>query len=482
MISSFFKQFLIAVGLVIFGAWFSIIFLNSVLSEYWLTAIILILLGAILTLPFIRAIRQKSFDAFEPIYLWVILYSFLYFAKPLIQLLTHENFWSGAETLNLTILLSILGIVAFYAGYYGKLGSQLAKKIPLLPAKLSPKRLALTAWGFILLGFWGLNYYIQTSGGWLVFWQKPHGLGGQALKTTAYIYELPELMVIGFLLLVEIFLEKVVGQKQKAKFGDWSTLILGALGGVGIYTIIWGSRTLYSWIGLAIIILYFLKRGIRPTLKMALGVTLTLFIFLSAVPIYRQYVHLGSDWKAFQNNFTIKSIFRTAFNPGDEFTTYLAEVKLVPEFVPYDYFRIYTGLLIHPIPRLIWPDKPTLFNRQWDEFLPKSGLGWGSAESFLGDLYAQLGIWGIAIGSFLSGVLWKFFYAYLLQGISRRSVILLYAVVFPNMFTYLAQSAAIGILKWAPYMVPGTLLAIFLAREKLTIPSEPNKSQRTEQS
>ena len=104
--------------------------------------------------------------------------------------------------------------------------------------------------------------------------------------------------------------------------------------------------------------------------------------------------------------------------------------------------------------------------RRRDNFLAKSGIGWGSAETILGDFYAQLGIWSLMLGTFLSGVLWKTIYQYLKQNIENRSIIIIYAIILPNMFTFIAQSALIGFLKWLPYMVPGTIIALLLSQRK----------------
>lgn len=450
----------------------SIISKNLFLSDYWGTFLIMGLFLLIILIPLILSLFEGKFDPFEPVYLWIIIYGYLYLAKPFVQIINNQAFSYGAynygnTNLNIALLLALLGLICFYIGYYGNFGKKISNYLPVITSEISSKKLTIIAWGFIIIGFLGLNHYIQISGGWKIFWSKPHGLGGLAIKSTAYIYELPELMVIGFILISEIFMHKIIIEKKKIRLINIINLIFAAIGGVGIYTIIWGSRTYSSWIILAIVILYFLKKQSRPALKTSIMAIFMLFLILSFIPIYRQYMHLGSDLSKIAANIDFQKIINVAFNHNDEFNVYLAETTLVPDSVPYDYFNLYFRTLVHPIPRIIWPTKPAFLNSQWDDFLSKSGISWGSAESMLGDFYAQAGILGIIIGTFFSGILWKTFYQYLMKYSANRSVVLIYAVIFPNMFTYIAQSALIGFLKWAPYMVPSTIIALFLSRRKI---------------
>jgi|GEM_PF-6788509 oligosaccharide repeat unit polymerase len=432
--------------------------------ERWTSFALMIPFALLVAAPPLYAWARKTLDVFEPVYLFLVLYAFLYLVKPFVQLIRREPFIMDGAYLNQALLLAMLGLVCFYVGYYTGVARWVAAKIPTITREISSRKLVIAAWGLILLGFWGLNHYIQTSGGWGVFWQQAHGYGGKALKTTAYIYQLPELMVIGFLLVCEAFLHSKIVEKTRVTLSRIALLLAAALGGVGIYTVIWGSRTLYSWLIIAIAIFYFMKRGTRPKLRTVFLTIVALFFLLALVPLYRAHMHLGSDLTKIFSSVSWDTIAASLSSNTDEFNSYLAEVSLVPNSVPYDYFGIYVRTLAHPIPRLIWPSKPALFNAQWDTFLAKSGLQWGAAESFLGDLYAQLGTWGIILGTFFAGLFWRTLYEWYKKTPRNRATIFLYALILPNMFTFLAQSTLIAFLKWLPYMVPGAIVALLIAR------------------
>lgn len=435
------------------------------LSEHQNAFLIMMLFAAVLIFPIFIAFLKKSFDPFEPVYLWIALYAFLYLAKPLTQIISGINFSYGAEFLDKALFVAILGLVCFYLGYYSSLGRKIGDWIPVIKSEISSKRLIIVAWIFIILGFLGFYYgYIRSTGGWEAFWLKPHGIGAQIQKSTAYIWEASELMVVGFILVSEIFIAKLIAKNIKLK--DVLILLAAAVGGVGIYTIAWGSRTLYSWIFLALILIYFLKKGVRPKVKTIIAITLLLFLLLVFVPVYRQHLYVGGNFYKFVNDLNFKNFLNSAVNPGDEFNAYLAEIALVPDSVPYDNFSLYKNLPLYPIPRIIWPNKPNLLNHHWDEFLSKSGMQVGAAESMLGDFYAQKGIFGIIIGTLLSGIFWRTTHEYLKKAPQNRSVILIYAFLMPNLFSYIAQSALIGVLKWVPYMLPPVILALILSRRK----------------
>ena len=205
-----YKRFLIFTTVILTALIFSFLSTKFLLffyySEYWSAFLIMIPFTILLILPIIVALLKKKFDPFEPIYLWIILYAFLYLAKPFVQILRNDPFTYGAVFINKALWLGIAGILFFYLGYYCSWARKIASRIPVIKTQISSHKLTIIAWAFIIIGFLGLNSYIQTSGGWQTFWSKPHGYAGQALKTTAYIYQLPELMVIGFILIYEIFI------------------------------------------------------------------------------------------------------------------------------------------------------------------------------------------------------------------------------------------------------------------------------------
>jgi hypothetical protein len=144
----------------------------------------------------------------------------------------------------------------------------------------------------------------------------------------------------------------------------------------------------------------------------------------------------------------------------------LSIVTLYPTHLGYDYFQIYLRIFLHPIPRLIWPNKPALFVSSWDDFLLQSGIEEGASESLLGDLYIQCGIFGVLLGMFVSGVLWRTLYAYLQRAPTNGFMQLLYATSLGNTPSFVMQSAISAFWKWMPFMIPAIIIAYRLSRRR----------------
>lgn len=438
---------------------------NFFMSRIWVSYALMIPFGILLLLPPLAAIFRKKFNPFEPIYLWIILYAYLYWAKPLVLLLRGGAFYTGAAFVNQALLIAMLGLICFYCGYYLSWGKKISELVPALSGDLSSGRLYYIAIAFTIIGFLAFNYLIEISGGWRIFWSMAHGAAGQPQKTTAYIYQLSELMLVGFILAVESFMHSRIIEKARVRALEVVAMVITSLGTIG-YAIAWGSRTFFAWIFVALVVLYFVKKRGFPKIKTIAVLLLALFLLILFIPMYRSEFYLGGNLEKVGRYLNYRHFLDASFDYQDEFGAYLSEVALVPRSIPYNYFQLYAQMPLYPIPRLIWHDKPTNFNPHWDEFLSKSGIQWGAAESFLGDLYAQLGVLGVMIGALFSGVIWKTIYEYFNKNQQNRSLLFLYALTLPDIFPYLAQSSFIGFLKLFPYKLPPGILALILGRTK----------------
>src|SRR5258706_5745680 len=147
--------------------------------------------GMLLLIPFLVAFSTGKFDPFEPIYLWAALYGYMYVFKPFGRIASGWGFNYGGASLEKALVISIFGLLVFYIGYYSVGGSQLARHLPVMRGYMAARKLRRCGWFFIMLGAAGLWEYMSISGGWQVFWSKPHGFGGRADLTTAYVYQLP---------------------------------------------------------------------------------------------------------------------------------------------------------------------------------------------------------------------------------------------------------------------------------------------------
>lgn len=424
-----------------------------------------LILGLVLAAPIAIAWLRGALDPLESINFFLPLYAYVYLVKPLARIRAGQPFWFGEENLDIAIGVAILGILVFYLGYYTRLGTDLARRLPVLRGEVSSPRLRRCAWTFILIGAFGLWYYMQISGGWREFWSKPHGYGGRPELSTAYITQLPELMVVGFFLILYDTLAE-----RRVNLSRLSRIAIASLGGVGIYAILWSRRTLIAWTLITAFILIPLKRGRRPGLVPITLFALGLYLAITLALAYRPYLHLGVEEEEMVVDMAATSS-KTLSQAGDEFDSFLAVVSLYPRYIDYDYFLIYRRIPLHPIPKLLWPAKPPLFVSSWDDFLYQSGITVGSSESLLGDLYIQLGTLGVILGMLTLGVFWKALYAYLQRSPSNGLAQLVYAVTIGNVPSIVMQSTISAFWKWIPFMVPGIIAAYWFASRRPTTTS-----------
>ena len=434
-----------------------------------------LILGLLLMAPVFVAGIGRSVDPLESVYFWLPVYGYVYLIKPTVRVILGEPFWFGEENLEWALSIAIVGLIAFYVGYYCRLGAAISKHVPIMSGAISQRRLRFCGWAFIAVGAAGLWTYMETSGGWRQFWSLPHGYGGKPELSTAYIYQLPELMIIGFFLIAyDAIASKRFTVLTVARVGAAS------IGGIGVYTILWGRRTFVLWVLLTIFILYFLRKGRRPRPTVILLLGLIAYLAISLTLAYRSYFYLGASWEDLAGVKPVGVATAAISQPGDEFDSFLAIVGLYPDPINYDYFGIYGRILIHPIPRLVWPDKPPLFVSSWDEFLFRTGISWGASDSVLGDLYIQMGLLGVLIGMFLAGVLFKFLFAYLMRAPSAPFMQLFYAVAIGNIPSFIIQSGISAFWKWMPVMIPGILVAYWITRKRPAVRWRVRAAPRTQ--
>jgi hypothetical protein len=121
---------------------------------------------------------------------------------------------------------------------------------------------------------------------------------------------------------------------------------------------------------------------------------------------------------------TANQVFRggiSAEDTADEFMsrfgylyTFANVIDRTPKEVPYWGTATLTPLLAKPIPRVVWPSKPQevtgqAFGHRYGYLVPTDQTtSWNMPQ--LIEFYADFGIWGVVLGMFLLGVLYRFLF------------------------------------------------------------------------
>lgn len=185
-----------------------------------------------------------------------------------------------------------------------------------------------------------------------------------------------------------------------------------------------GGRFSFALLAIAVGLAFLAQRRLsKPTLRMMLGAALVGALFMSVgtdrLLIRRALgqvsdVELATTSQDENREWSDNSSLNGPDFANYEFLSYV--VNVVPEQShTYTYFTQYLTLLIKPIPRMIWPDKPdrdliTMIN------LNDYGNFFGLTVSLVGDGWMSLGLPGVAITMAIAAAICAGVYGRLFRG------------------------------------------------------------------
>jgi len=396
-----FIVFIVSFNILIGGI---IIYLET--THYGTEKGLLLVLGILLIFPIILSLyRCKQIDIFEPIYAFLVGYSFFLFIRPLYILLFNDfiflntPYGGGAGIILPALGLIILGLFSFYLGYYTPLGQNIGRSLPPIAEKLSSKKVRNYGFLIIIIGF--LLYKIFE-------FQVANVVGNVYQKSTAYLYLGIDIVGVGvFFLFLWI--------KKNPNFKNIFLFLI--VSGYVLYDyMVRGARYRTFYLVLVIFISYYLLSEKRISFRKALAFCVLFFVYIAGVGYLRGGGNVTIDkW----SKFNFAGVFGRFFSSSGDlniFDVFTKVIISVPEKVPYQIGRTFLYLFVHPIPRIIWSGKPlpteTLINRT---IFAGSGpviAGSGYAYSMPGSCYIEGGIVGVFIGMFIFGLLCRILWAY----------------------------------------------------------------------
>jgi hypothetical protein len=107
-------------------------------------------------------------------------------------------------------------------------------------------------------------------------------------------------------------------------------------------------------------------------------------------------------------------------------------VQLIPRSYPYVYQRYLVYVLVRPVPRVFWPEKPTDPGFDLPTALGIEGVSY--SYSVIGELYMSLGFLGIALGGWFYGRVAAFARG-LLSRSSTQGALVIYSIIVMALFS-----------------------------------------------
>jgi len=230
-------------------------------------------------------------------------------------------------------------------------------------------------------------------------WAAPWGRG----QLGGWDAFLDHLQYFGYLLpLLTVVVSRYVGWRNSR------TIICILLSGImTLFLAQSGSRRVIGVVvGMALVMWVLIQPKLRIRhFVFGLIVVLALLLTLQLMLEYRNVglgVLVGQNTEASYSRRTKHSVLEEQYlRVDDNFYRLCQIIQLIPRTYPYVYHRYIFYVLVRPIPRVFWPNKPVDPGFDLPTALGVEGVSYST--SVIGELYMSLGFLGIAIGGWFYG-------------------------------------------------------------------------------
>ncbi|MGH9787947.1 MAG: hypothetical protein ACRD4U_04485 [Candidatus Acidiferrales bacterium] len=395
------------------------------LSYLWLLLLFTVLVAGVM----VRRWLQQEFDWFEPgVFIAVVYLIFFGFAGlryVMDPTLLHPFLQADQGWLTLALLFVLLGIVAFWAGYYGRLGLAL-HRLTLRPAREQVRAQATIRGGLVV----GL-YIVGLTARLIMLWVGLYGYlqDPESVAGVPYGQLFVRLEAFCSYALVLAWLDSYSRPDHKLRrWFAWGLLF---------FEMFWGffsgmkMNVILPLLFVAMIHTY--KRARLPFRYVAVAIALVVLIY-PVNTVYRQMVRGGDleirspvDMIASSPrlvdelllryddpNTYVETGYQSTLSRASVIQSYALLLKYLDHTGDYWHGRYFWMLpALIAVPRVVWPDKPVANIGYW--FAVNV---WGQdphvqssvAITFPGDLHLQFGLPSLLLGMFLMGVAFRWLY------------------------------------------------------------------------
>jgi hypothetical protein len=443
----------------------------SVIATIGVQIDIALIIAIILSLASAMLLRlcQRSFDPFEPLFLFVLAWGVMFVARPIAMLLT-DNFdfqtYDIRSGFTPMLALGLVGGLGFLGGY-SLVGRSLARRFPPLPAKWHADTAVTYSIVIAAIGLALFAIFIIQSGGLSALRSLLQGRQPEQARffsqSSGYFYQ-------GIFLAVPAgLLTMASGHSRHRPVFVLAGLIILAFVVVRSWSL--GTRSWLVPIFGSLFILWYLRRGQRPALHTLLTVIVIGFVFgisfVGSMRVFSTRQAEGTSQLLLQSVTEPQEAWDTFLGGGDtEMASLLAlEVQQVPSQIPFQHGAATGEILIHPIPRMLWNDKP----RPGDEILARTlfverGINLAPRQfSPIGNFYLDFGFIGAALGMIVLGAVAHTHYEYFRLNSANPAVQVVYAATLP-FWIVLLRGSVTDTAGRLLFVLPPLLLGLYMAR------------------
>jgi oligosaccharide repeat unit polymerase len=378
------------------------------------------LIGALVVaalFPTLIAAGRGRLNPFHLLTAFPVIYAFFFAGKAAVLLSTDEY---SIPLLNEGLFLAILGLFAFYAGYWLYVGRRTAWREPAYrPGRSDFRRLHLFVIGLIATGLLCCLSLVAEAGG-LAEYAVQLAIRGAAQESKGYQIAGMKIAAVGAVLYYCVLR---TGRPRPSR--AWFCVYVAA---AAICEILIGARANTAALIAALLAIGFYT-GVRVRWSLLVPAGIIIAALFVIVPDFR----IGASPSVDSLDKDVDRFMRmdvTALDP------LLDILQQVPRNVPFQSGRGFYDLAIYPIPRALWAEKPQVLGASgyYTAMFHPEYFGTGSSygSSILGELYLNFGLSGIVIGMVVYGALAGFFQSQSARG--PAGVAIAASSVYPFIF------------------------------------------------
>jgi oligosaccharide repeat unit polymerase len=383
-----------------------------------------------------------------------------FFLKPILILIDEDfvvlkHLYSGGKYFILSLMAAIIGLLAFYLGYYSQFRRT---KINSYLNKYNKSRALMMFFMSIIGGIGGYLYLIYSSGGRANF------------ITSAFISRGEFFVGKGYILIISFFCWLAVATCVSYiyhKGGKFYKSLLFYLIFIIMLLILssYASRT--AFLSLMLIpVIYFHFRYRKINLKKALILLIILFAIVTAYDVYRQPEIITSKYAGTLKD-KIKTSIGSSFAEIDGFSIILEHIPSKRDFF---YGQVELEGLIYPlIPRAIYPDKKLVWGTSaiQEVYMPHYLHRFTSfSVSIFGPGYADFGWVGIIMSMFFLGFIFKYLYIKFKQNENNDGTLFLYIFFICNVVNIVRDGINV-FLALIPYLFVISIIFRYIETPKI---------------
>lgn len=198
-----------------------------------------------------------------------------------------------------------------------------------------------------------------------------------------------------------------------------------------------GSRRVIGVVaGMALVLWILDQRQLR--VKHLITTVLVVAVVLLTLQIMLEYRNVGLGALVGRNDATVDRFEKREIleeqhlRVDDNFYRLSQIIQLIPRSYPFVYQRYFVYVLVRPIPRVFWPEKPTDPGFDLPTALGVQGVSF--SYSVIGELYMSLGFLGIALGGWFYGRVAAFARG-LLSRSTTQGALVIYSIIVMALFS-----------------------------------------------